>query len=64
MTTDSHPQKDFDCVEMKRQGQVALHARLAGMTPEQQAAYWAERNRELDARLRRAKEAQPRKRSA
>ncbi|MFM9958443.1 MAG: hypothetical protein ACKVZJ_10225 [Phycisphaerales bacterium] len=40
-------QKDFDCVEMKRKGQETLRRRLAGMTREQQLAYWTRRNEEL-----------------
>lgn len=39
--------KTFDCVEMKRKGQELLRQRLAGMTPEQQAAFWAEESRTL-----------------
>lgn len=35
--------KQFDAVEMKRQGQEAVRERLKGMTREQQIAYWQQR---------------------
>ena len=41
--------KPFDCVEMKHQGAERVQARLAGMTREEQLAYWRERGRELEA---------------
>jgi len=40
----------FDCVEMKHQGTERVQARLAGMTQEQQLAYWEQRGRGLLAR--------------
>lgn len=39
--------KEFDCVEMKHKGAEKVQARLAGMTQEEQLAYWEERTREL-----------------
>ncbi len=39
--------KPFDCVEMKRKGAAKLQAKLETMTPEEEAAYWNRRNREL-----------------
>lgn len=42
--------KTFDCVEMKQQGQELLRQRLAGMTVEQQRAFWAEESRKLRER--------------
>jgi len=41
--------KPFDCVEMKHKGAMIVQARLAGMTVEEQLAYWRERGRELEA---------------
>jgi hypothetical protein len=51
--------KDFDAVEMKRRGQELLRQKLAGMTREQRLAYWAQRNAELEARIRQAREQPP-----
>jgi hypothetical protein len=39
--------KKFDCVEMKHKGAAVVQARLAGMTREEQLAYWEERTRAL-----------------
>lgn len=39
--------KPFDCVEMKHQGAKRVQALLAGMTHEEQLAYWEQRGREL-----------------
>jgi hypothetical protein len=39
--------KKFDCVEMKHKGAEVVQARLAGMTREEQLAYWEERTRAL-----------------
>ena len=36
--------KTFDCVEMKRQGALRLHARLKDMTIEQQIEYWRQQS--------------------
>ena len=38
--------KTFDCVEMKRRAEL-VRQRLAGMTPEQQIAYWRRRSEEF-----------------
>lgn len=38
--------KDFDCVEMKRKGGEFVRAETAGMTREQQIAYWKKRSDE------------------
>jgi hypothetical protein len=46
--------KTFDCVEMKRRGQEALRRKLAGMTPEEQTAYWDRRCNEIVQRQRKA----------
>ncbi len=35
--------KAFDCVEMKDKAQEIIQARTAGMTPEEELAYWAKR---------------------
>ncbi len=45
----TNEKKPFDCVEMKHQGAERVQARLAGMTREEQLAYWQERGRELEA---------------
>lgn len=42
--------KDFDCVEMKHKGAEKVQACLAGMTREEQLAYWEQRGREILAR--------------
>ena len=39
--------KDFDCVEMKHKGAEKVQARIAGMTMEEELAYWDERTRDL-----------------
>jgi hypothetical protein len=39
--------KTFDAVEMKRRGAEALHAKLAGLTPEQELEFWRQRTEEL-----------------
>jgi hypothetical protein len=49
--------KKFDCVEMKRRAQEVIRARLAGMTREQQLAYWQARDAELAQLQRRLREA-------
>lgn len=37
--------KDFDCVDMKRQGAAAILAQTKGMTRDQLIAFWADRTR-------------------
>lgn len=54
--------KDFDCVEMKRQGTEHVRRLTAGMTPEQKLAFWEVRSRRLgeemaSARAKAAEEA-------
>ena len=39
--------KTFDCVEMKRRGQLRIRERLKGMTVEQQLEYWRKRSEEF-----------------
>jgi hypothetical protein len=39
--------KDFDCVDMKRQGAARVMERLRGMTQEQQVEYWHRRTQEM-----------------
>lgn len=46
--------KTFDCVEMKRRGAVAVQAKTAGMTPEQELQFWRE---QTDLLRRRQQEA-------
>jgi hypothetical protein len=50
--------KTFDCVEMKRQAQEIIRARLAGMTREQQLEYWRKRDAELAEVLRQLRQAE------
>jgi len=48
--------KAFDCVEMKRRGAAALRKKLAGLSSEQELAFWKAEDaklRERQARLRR-----------
>ena len=39
--------KSFDCVHMKQRGAEFVYARLDGMTPQQEVAYWREATEEL-----------------
>lgn len=48
--------KDFDCVEMKRQGQQVVHDRLKAMSRERQLEYWQKRFREMVERQRAMRE--------
>ena len=50
-------EKDFDCVEFQHWAGAQIAKELEGMTPEEELAYWRERDRRLrerQARLRRA----------
>jgi|RifCSP16_2_1023846.scaffolds.fasta_scaffold908356_1 hypothetical protein len=40
-------EKEFDCVEMKREGAKRVMALIAGMTKEEQIAFWKEEHRKL-----------------
>ena len=40
--------KTFDCVEMKRRGAERIHGLTAGMTVEEQQAFWEKRTRLLE----------------
>lgn len=53
--------KQFDAVEMKRQGQEAVRVRLKAMTRDQQLAYWDTRLKEMQELQRQARD---RKKSA
>jgi hypothetical protein len=48
--------KTFDCIKSKREGQELLRKKLAGMTPEQELAYWHEQTEALREEQRLAKE--------
>ncbi|MCG3131221.1 MAG: hypothetical protein FLDDKLPJ_01999 [Phycisphaerae bacterium] len=39
--------KEFDCVEMKRQGAERIRQRLEGLSREQVEQYWKEQTEEL-----------------
>jgi hypothetical protein len=52
--------KKFDCVELQHRGAEKVQARLAGMTFEQEVAYWEQRGEEL----RREKESREERRKA
>lgn len=43
-------EKTFDCVEMKRLGARRLREKLAGMSGEEQLAFWRERSEALRRR--------------
>ena len=45
------PIPGFDCVEMKRKGAERIYEALKDMTPEQEDAYWHERNEEFEKRM-------------
>ena len=47
--------KKFDCLKMKANVQRKVWARLKGMTPEQELAYWQERHRKLEEEQRAVK---------
>ena len=53
--------KTFDCVEMQHQGAEKVRATLAGMTLDEQVAYWE--RREKDIRRRKARLLEQRKAS-
>ena len=42
--------KTFDCVEMKRRGAEEVQAALAGLTPEEELAFWQRGTAELERR--------------
>lgn len=42
--------KTFDCVEMQHRGGERVQAKLATMTPDEQAAYWERRGKEIRKR--------------
>ena len=44
------PKKSFDAVEMMHQGGERIRQETEGMTPEEEAAYWAESDREFRER--------------
>ena len=48
--------KNFDCVEMKREGARRLRERLAGLTRQQQLDFWRERTDALRRRAEAARE--------
>ena len=46
-------EKTFDCVEMKHRGAEEVQKTLAGMTPEEELAYWQSGTEELRQRQKR-----------
>jgi len=44
--------KTFDCVAMKRRGAEVVQQDLAGLTPEEELAYWQSGTEELQQRQR------------
>ena len=42
--------KTFDCVAMKRRGAEKIYKQIAGMTPEEQLAFWSARTEILRKR--------------
>jgi len=58
MTTKT---KTFDCVEMKRQAALRIHAETKGMTIEEELAYWKQQRVEpLDKRCKSGESELPR----
>ncbi len=51
--------KTFDAVAMKRRGARVIHEHTAGMTREEELAFWKARTQELRALLQRRREKQP-----
>ncbi len=49
--------KDFDCVEMMHACQETVRARLAGLSREEQLAYWRQRHEDALDEQRRLREA-------
>jgi len=49
--------KTFDCVEMKRQGADKVQQELAGMTKEEEIAFWRNGTEELIQQQRQARAA-------
>ncbi len=47
--------KTFDCVEMKRRGAEEVQRTLAGMTPEEELAFWQNGTEELRQKQSRAR---------
>jgi len=48
--------KTFDCMKSKREGQELLRKKLAGMTREEQLAYWHEQTEAMREKQRRVRE--------
>lgn len=48
--------EDFDCVQMKREGADSLRARLQGLTPQEVALSWDERERKLARKIAASRE--------
>jgi hypothetical protein len=44
--------KTFDCVAMKRRGAEKIYKQIAGMTTEQELAFWQQRTNALKQRQR------------
>ncbi len=53
--------KDFDCVEMKRAAQAQIRARVEGMTPEHEIAFFREAGRKLERQIEAARAVQGKK---
>lgn len=43
--------KKFDCVEMKRKGAAKIYEQIKDMTPEQELAWWKEREAATKQRI-------------
>lgn len=48
--------KVFDCVEMQHRGAEKIRAKIRVMTQEEELAFWQERSKALQQRLKRAEE--------
>lgn len=53
--------KTFDCIKMKREAQEKIRAAVAGMTREQEIAWFREGGEEFQRRIQAAKEARQRR---
>ena len=57
MTASTEPKtaRRFDCVAMKREAQRGIYREIAGMTLEEELAYWRRAGKRMDARIAKRK---------
>lgn len=56
--------KDFDCVEMKREGSRHVYDAIKNLSPEEELAFWAAKTKALDRKIAAAKRRAGRGRAA